>query len=44
MNLPKITALGRLDKADTESGPAEFPHPDPSVVRIQMMFRLSVRR
>jgi hypothetical protein len=44
MNLPAITAEGRLDSAVTESGPTDFPHPDPPVVRVQMIFRLSARR
>lgn len=43
MNLPAVTPYGRLDKAETESGPVKVPHPDPEVIRVQMIFRLSAR-
>lgn len=44
LNLPVITPAGRLDRADTESGPVKVPHPDEEITRIQMIFRVSTRR
>lgn len=44
MNLPAITEAGRLDSAETESGPVTFPWPDPDVAAVQMIFRLATRR
>lgn len=34
----------RLDTAETESGPVEFPWPDPAIRVVQCVYRLSVRR
>lgn len=43
LNLPAITAAGRLDSASTESGPTTIPWADPEVHVVQMVFRLSTR-
>ena len=37
-------AFGRLDKGETDAGPAEFPWPDPDITVVQQIFRLSTRR
>jgi hypothetical protein len=42
-NLPALTKWGRLDSATTESGPTEFPWPDPEIQVVQQIFRLSTR-
>ena len=39
-----VTAAGRLDSAETESGPTVFPWPDEEVLAVQMIFRLRTRR
>jgi hypothetical protein len=44
LSLPAVTSHGLLDRAETESGPTTVPHPDPHVVRVQMIFRVSTRR
>lgn len=44
LNLPAITAAGRLDSARTESGPTELPWPDPEIAVVQCIYRLATRR
>lgn len=44
LNLPALTAAGRLDSMRVESGPTEFPWPDPEVQAVQIICRLSTRR
>lgn len=44
LNLPAVTAAGRLDKVTVESGPTAFPWADPEVAAVQLIVRLSTRR
>lgn len=44
LNLPALTAAGRLDSCRVESGPSAFPWSDPEVMAVQLIVRLSTRR
>lgn len=44
MNLPAVTPWGRIDSAETESGPTAFPWPDAEITVSQCVYRLQTRR
>ena len=41
---PHRTSVGVIDRAVTETGPAEWPYTDPSIRLIRATYRLSLRR
>lgn len=42
-DLPAITAAGRLDTSETDSGPVKVPWPDVEVNVVQAVYRLTTR-